>query len=76
MAPTEAMNLASGLLVLGTAVPGQRRHGAGYALFIVINLLPPLVSGGSISLGRMTATLFPRVHLARAAIPKVPPAPG
>ena len=41
-----------------------------WGVFVLINLLPPLLAGGLLSTGRLTATLFP-LFLALAAV--VPP---
>jgi hypothetical protein len=51
--------------------PCTKRFGVAYALFILINLGPPLITGGMMSIGRMTSVLFP-CFLWFAAI--VPPA--
>jgi hypothetical protein len=40
--------------------PVWRRIGPAYAVFILANLLPPVMQGGMLSLGRFTATLFPQ----------------
>jgi hypothetical protein len=44
-----------------------RRLGAAYAVFVLVNLVPPLFAGGFLSMGRLTATLFP-LFLALAAV--------
>jgi nucleoside recognition membrane protein YjiH len=35
------------------------RLGIPYAVFILSNIVPPLLVGGFISIGRVTATMFP-----------------
>jgi hypothetical protein len=40
--------------------PVWRRIGPAYAVLILANLLPPMLQGGVLSLGRFTATLFPQ----------------
>ena len=62
--PTCASPSKTGVPWRGTRGPGvvrptRRRVGAAYALFILANLLPPLIQGGLLSIGRFTATLFP-----------------
>ena len=57
--PAEALQLMAVAFALGLVVPVWRRVGPAYALFIVANLLPPLVQGGLLSAGRFTAVLFP-----------------
>ncbi len=44
-----------------------RRLGLAYAVFILINVVPPMLAGGVLSMGRLTATLFP-LFLALAAV--------
>ena len=57
--PAEAIQLVAVVFALALVWPVWRRIGAAYALFILANLLPPLIKGGFLSLGRFTATLFP-----------------
>jgi hypothetical protein len=57
--PAEAIQLVAVVFALALVWPVWRRVGAAYALFVLANLLPPLVQGGLLSLGRFTATLFP-----------------
>ncbi len=54
-----ALNLAAVGFSLLLLVPVTRRLGLAYGLFIAANLLPPLMRGGLLSMGRLTATLFP-----------------
>ena len=60
--PYDALNAAAGLFALSLVVPIFRRVGLALALFVAINLLPPIMVGGLISLGRFTSVLFP-LHL-------------
>lgn len=53
------MNAVPALLALAASIPIGMRLGWAYAVFILSNLLPPLVVGGFMSTGRLTATLFP-----------------
>ena len=39
--------------------PITRRFGLAYAVFVLMAILPPLISMGTVSLGRYTAPLFP-----------------
>ena len=59
MVPYDAINAVPALCALGLAIPIGRRFGWAYAVFIVSNLVPPLLLGGVLSGGRFTATLFP-----------------
>ena len=36
-----------------------RRLGLAYVVFVLVNIVPPLLAGGVLSMGRVTATLFP-----------------
>ncbi len=68
-APTDAMNLAAVLLALAAVFPVWRRFGAPYAAFVVVILLPPLMMGGALSMGRFTAVLFPIFLWLGAVVP-------
>ena len=39
--------------------PVARRFGLAFAVFILINILPPLAAGGLLSAGRFSSVLFP-----------------
>ena len=39
--------------------PVARRYGLAFAVFILINILPPLAAGGLLSAGRFSSVLFP-----------------
>jgi Mannosyltransferase (PIG-V) len=57
--PTEFIN---GLAVVGALLavwPITRRVGVVYGVFMLIMLLPPLMRGGFLSMGRVTSTMFP-----------------
>jgi hypothetical protein len=47
--------------------PVFRRLGAPWGVFVLVNLVPPLLAGGLLSMGRLSATLFP-LFLALAAV--------
>ena len=55
----DVMNAVPVLLALAASIPIGIRLGWAYAVFILSNLLPPLMVGGFMSTGRLTATLFP-----------------
>ena len=69
--PAEAVQLVGVVFALTLIWPLWRRVGAAYALFVLANLVPPLIQGGLLSFGRFTATLFP-LFLTMALL--VPPA--
>lgn len=47
------------IFVLASVWGVFRRLGLAYAVFILINILPPLAAGGLMSAGRLTSVLFP-----------------
>ena len=53
------LNMLAAFTALVVIVPVVRRFGVAYGAFMFVNLLAPLLSGGSLSAGRVTATLFP-----------------
>ncbi len=65
--PFQALNTIGLSFALAMAWPVWRKLGAAWAAFILVNILPPLLSGGVLSMGRLTSTLFP-IFLALAAI--------
>jgi hypothetical protein len=66
-APYDALNAAGVIFVLAMLWPVFRKLGLAYATFVLINLAPPLLAGGLLSMGRLSSTLFP-VFLALAAV--------
>lgn len=58
--PTEAVQVVAVAFSLALVWPVWRRIGLAYAVFLLANLLPPLIQGGVLSLGRFTAVLFPQ----------------
>jgi hypothetical protein len=57
--PYEFINAVPVVCALALVVPIGLRLGLGYAVLVVSNLIPPLLMGGFMSTGRLTATLFP-----------------
>ena len=57
--PVETMNAVGSLLACALVWPVTRRLGIAYGLFMVLNLAPPLLFGGFLSMGRVTSLLFP-----------------
>ena len=60
--PYDALNATAGLFAISLVIPILRRYGLAMALFVAVNLVPPIMVGGLISLGRFTSVLFP-LHL-------------
>jgi len=73
--PFDTLNALGAIFVLATAVPVWRRFGLPYAVFILVNLLPPLAAGGFLSTGRLSAVLFPAFVWLAAVVP-VPQRPA
>jgi hypothetical protein len=63
--PYDTLNSLGLLFALVMLWPVARRLGYAFAVFILINVVPPMLAGGVLSMGRLTATLFP-VFLALA----------
>jgi uncharacterized membrane protein YvlD (DUF360 family) len=57
--PIELLNAVPAFGAMFLAIPIVRRMGLAYGILILIMLLPPLLRGGFLSLGRVTSTLFP-----------------
>ena len=57
------------ILCLAAVVPVYRRFGLPYAVFIVLNVLPPMSAGGMLSMGRVTSVIFPVFLWLGAAVP-------
>ena len=67
--PYDLLNVLGATFVLAAVWPVWRRFGITYAVFIVINMLPPLTSGGFLSAGRLSSVLFPAFVWLAAALP-------
>jgi hypothetical protein len=65
--PFQALNTLGLAFALSLVWPVWRTLGPAWSLFVLVNVLPPLAAGGVLSMGRVTATLFP-LFLALAAI--------
>ena len=72
--PFDTLNTLAVLFVLAMFWSVLRRLGLAYATFVALNLVPPIFTGGALSMGRITSTLFPvfialAARLPRQAIP-------
>ena len=67
--PIDALNFAAVLGACAAIWPVTRRFGLPYGAFIAINLIPPLTAGGLLSIGRVTAAMFPVFIWLAAIIP-------
>jgi hypothetical protein len=66
--PITVLNASAAALALGLLWPVARTAGLAYALFMLVNLAPALASGGFLSVGRFTSTLFPMFFAAALLI--------
>ena len=57
--PVQAMNGLAAAFALVAVIPVTLRYGLAYGVFVLINVLPPLMAGGWLSIGRVTLGLFP-----------------
>jgi hypothetical protein len=53
------MNATFAIGALLLAIPITIRFGPAYGVFLLVMVVPPLLRGGFLSLGRLTSTLFP-----------------
>jgi hypothetical protein len=68
-APIDALNLAAAIFALAVLVPVWRRFGPALALFVAATVLPPMTMGGVLSMGRITAVLFPAFYWLARTVP-------
>jgi hypothetical protein len=57
--PVELVNATFAIAALLLAIPITWRLGPAYGVFLLLMIVPPLLRGGFLSLGRLTSTLFP-----------------
>lgn len=57
--PLDFLNGLGAAFVLVAVWPVARRLSIAYAVFILVNMLPPLASGGLLSAGRFSSVMFP-----------------
>ena len=67
--PLDLLNAIGVIFVLAAAWPVARRLGLAYAVFILINILPPIAEGGLMSAGRFSSVLFPAFIWLASAVP-------
>jgi hypothetical protein len=67
--PLDLLNLLGALFVLVAVWPVARRLGLAFAIFILINILPPMAAGGMLSIGRLSSVLFPAFIWLATVIP-------
>lgn len=57
--PYDLLNAMGAVFVVALAIPVWRRLGLPFAVFILLNMLPPIADGGFLSTGRFSAVMFP-----------------
>jgi hypothetical protein len=65
--PYVALNALGLAFAIALLWPVWRRLGPAWAAYVVVNVAPPVMTGGLLSMGRMSSTLFP-LFLALAAV--------
>ncbi len=68
--PADLLNALGALFVLIAAVPVARQLGLAYAVFILVNILPPMAAGGMLSVGRFSSVLFPAFIWFASVVPE------
>jgi hypothetical protein len=69
-APYHIMHGTALIFALAMLPAVWRRLGAAPALLVVVMILPPLLAGGLMSMGRLTSTLFPIFVALAAVVPR------
>jgi Mannosyltransferase (PIG-V) len=67
--PGQALDTVAAAAALLLTVPIARRLGVAYGLLMAMNLVVPLALGGTLSMARMTSTMFPLFLYLAAALP-------
>jgi hypothetical protein len=57
--PYDLINGIGAVFVVVAALPVWRRFGSALAVFIWVNMLPPMATGGLMSAGRFSSVMFP-----------------
>lgn len=68
--PYDTLNALALVFVVLMLWPVTRRLGAAWAVFVLLNIVPPFLAGGVLSMGRITATLFPVFFGLAAVLPR------
>jgi hypothetical protein len=65
----DVLNAIGAVFAIATIWPVTRRLGLAFGLFMVINILPALATGGLLSAGRFSSVLFPAFIWLATAVP-------
>ncbi len=69
-APFQTMNAAAAVFALALTIPVIARLGVAYGALVLVGILPPLLNGGYISVGRYSSVLFPLFVWLGGAVPR------
>jgi hypothetical protein len=69
--PDDTLNALGLIFVLIMLVPAFRRVGFAAGMFVVVNIAPAVMSGGVLSIGRSSATMFPLFIGLAAVLPRL-----
>lgn len=67
--PYDVFHTTAALFALASVWPTIRRFGLAYGAFTAANIVPPLLVGGMMSIGRMSSVLFPAFLWLGAILP-------
>jgi hypothetical protein len=73
--PYDTLNTLALLFALALVWPVFRRLGLAWAVFVLVNVVPPMLAGGVLSMGRLTSTLFPLFLALALVLPRRAVAP-
>ena len=71
--PYDLLHTSAAIFILVSVWPTIRRFGIAYGAFTIVNIVPPLMVGGMLSIGRMTSVLFPAFLWLGAMLPAKQP---
>ena len=66
--PYDTLNTLGLIFALVMLWPVIRKVGVAYAAFVLVNIVPPMLAGGVLSMGRITAPLFPLCFALAASV--------
>jgi hypothetical protein len=66
----DVLNMLAAVFALAAVWPVARRLGAAYAVLILVVMVPPIATGGWLSVGRFSSVLFPVFVWLAASIPE------
>jgi hypothetical protein len=67
--PYDMLNTLGVILVLASVWPLGRRFSLAFAVFVLVNIVPPLAAGGLMSAGRFSSVLFPAFLWLASVVP-------